>query len=391
MTVARLPLACELAGRPELWHHPAAVAHPDAGTVWSVSPAAADEGIVEGQRLSEAVGRCPSLVVFEARPAHYEATNEAMLDALERTAPEVESAGLGAAYVDLAGLDRSYGGVERLHAVLLGCAPQELRPRLGVGPTKFVALLAATQVPGCGARVIGDDEVAGFVASVPVEALPVPAEMVRRLRLVDITTVGELARLPRRALVAQFGAEGSRLAGLLDGVAEPVRPRPQVERLRERLVLSEPLASKPAVLAAAEHVLGRVLRHPRLGDRVARQIVVRAVTEQGKSWESTITLREPRGDREGMWVALAPVLERAVLPGPVGELSIELRELCPRRGWQGELLTSSHSARAARRERVEESLRQLQARYGQCLVGRMAPVEPWNRIPERRWAFVELD
>jgi nucleotidyltransferase/DNA polymerase involved in DNA repair len=392
LMVARLPLACEVADRPELWHRPVAVAHPDAPVVWTVSPMAQAEGVQEGQRLSEAVGRCPTLVVLAARPARYEAVDATLLDAVEQVIPGVEPAGLGVAYVDLSGAIRRYGSPERLHAALLACAPRTLRPRLGVGPTKFIALLAASTTHDA-VRVVDEGEVDAFLAPVPVDALPVSGEVVRRLRLVDLTTVGELARLPRRALVAQFGAEGDRLGGLLGGMAEPVRPRPRQERLRERLALPEPLASRPAVLAAADHVLQRVLRHPRRGERVIRQVVVRAETEQGQRWQSTVTLREPRRDRDRIWVALAPVIERAALPGPVSELSIELRQLRPAQGWQGELLaaTPAEGDRAARRERVEEGLRQLRARYGRCLVGRMAPMESWNRIPERRWALVELD
>jgi protein ImuB len=395
LVVPRFPLACELGDRPELWGRPVVVAHPDAPVVWSASPAASVDGVVDGQRLSEAMGRCPSLVVLDARPARYEARDAAILDALERVVPGVEPAGLGAAYVDLAGLVRCYRSPAALYAALLGCAPSELRPRLGVGPTKFVAGLAALQRgrpdgQPRNVRVVDETEVATFVTPVPVTALPVAAEMIRRLRLVGITTVGELAALPRHALVAQFGAEGIRLVALLDGASEPVRPRPREERLRERLAFPEPLTSREAVLAAAAQVLRRVLRHPRRQGRVARQLVVRAETEQGKRWESRVTLRHARCDHDGLWVALAPALERASLPGPVSELSVELRGLRPSRGWQGELLPTRRAS-AERRERIEEGLRQLQARYGRSPVGRMVPVEPWSRIPERRWALVELE
>jgi nucleotidyltransferase/DNA polymerase involved in DNA repair len=394
LVIPRFPLACELADRPELWGHPVVVAHCDSPVVWSASSAAAVEGVVEGQRLSEAMGRCPSLVVLDARPARYEDRDAAILDAVERVVPGVEPAGLGTAYVDLTGVVRCYRSPAALHAALLACAPSELRPRLGVAPTKFVAGLAALQAgtddqsPHVG--VVEETEVAAFVAAVPVTALPVEAEMIRRLRLVGITTVGELAALPRHALVAQFGTQGIRLVALLDGAAEPVRPRPREERLRERLAFPEALTSREAVLAAAAQVLRRVLRHPRRRGRVARQLVVRAETEQGKRWESRVTLRHARCDPDGLWLTLAPVLERASLPGPVSELSVELRGLRPSRGWQGELLPSRRAS-AERRERIEEGLRQLRARYGRSLVGRMVPVEPWSRIPERRWALVELE
>jgi nucleotidyltransferase/DNA polymerase involved in DNA repair len=398
LVVPRFPLACELADRSELWGRPVAVAHPDAPVVWSTSPAAVAEGVMEGQRLSEAMGRCPPLVVLDARPARYEARDAAILDALERVVPGVEPAGLGTAYVELASVARCYRSPAALHAALLGCAPSELRPRLGVGPTKFVAGLAALQAAAQGqsrdaapnVRVVDQAGVAAFITPVPVTALPVEAEMIRRLRLVGITTVGQLAAMPRHALVAQFGAQGKRLVALLDGAAEPVLPRLREERVREQLAFPEPLTSRESVLAAARQVLRRVLRHPRQRGRVARQLVVRAETEQGKRWESKVTLRHARSDHDGLWVTLAPALERASLPGPVSELSIELRGLRPSRGWQGELLPT-RNASTERRERIEEGMRQLQARYGRSLVGRVVPVEPWSRIPERRWALVELE
>jgi DNA polymerase IV len=386
--VVRLPVACEMAARPELWGQPVAIAHPEAHVVWSASSAALVQGVREEQRLSEAVGRCPSLVVFSARPARYETLDAAMLDALEQVVPGVEPAGMGAAYVDISGALRSHGSVERLHRALLGCVEAGLRPRLGVGPTKFVARLAALRGPGR-VRVVDPGEVDRFLAPLPVEALPVPAEVVRRLQLVGITTLREVARLPRSALVAQFGRDGARLADLLAGADEPVRPRPHVERLRERLALTEPLVSRGGLLAAAEHVLERLLHQPGRRGRVARQVGIRVETEQSRLWTSTVTLREPRGDHDGIWVALAPVLERAVLPGPVSELSIELRGLRSAQGWQHELFAQPGAE--PRRRRVEEALRQLRARYDHSLVGRMAPMDPTNRLPERRWALVESE
>src|SRR4029450_4429580 len=108
LVVPRFPLACELADRPELWGRPVAVAHPDTPVVWSPAPAAVPGGVIEGQRLSEAMGRCPPLVVLEARPARYEARDAAILDALERVVPGGEPAGLGTAYRELATVARCY-------------------------------------------------------------------------------------------------------------------------------------------------------------------------------------------------------------------------------------------------------------------------------------------
>lgn len=395
LLIARLPLACELADRPELWHRPVVVAHPDAPVVWSASPAALADGVEEGQRLSEAVGRCPTLVVLDGRPARYEATDAAVLNRLEQVAPGVEPAGLGVAYVDIAGLRRAYAAPSGLHEALLECAARRLRPRLGVAPTKFAAFLAASAAQrgpdGHQVLVVGADDAEAFVDPFPVSLLPTDPEVSRRLRLVGITTVGELRQLPRKALLAQFGPEGDRLAKLLAGHDQPVRHRLRPEVLSDRLELLDPLANRQAVLAAGAQLLEKVLARLRRRGRVARQVALRAETERGQRWTSTVTLREPHDDRQTVWLAVAPVLERAELPGPVQELSVELRQLRPARGWQGDLLSKDKAARTARQARITEGLRQMQARYGRSLVGKMAPLEPGDRIPERRWALVELE
>jgi hypothetical protein len=77
----------------------------------------------------------------------------------------------------------------------------------------------------------------------------------------------------------------------------------------------------------------------------------------------------------------------------VSLLSIELRGLCLPRARQDELFPAAATRRAAleRRQRVEESLRQLRTRYGRCPVGHIVPAEPWSRLPERRWAYIELE
>jgi DNA polymerase-4/protein ImuB len=188
--------------------------------------------------------------------------------------------------------------------------------------------------------------------------------------------------------VAQLGPEGGEVWALARGDDHrPLRPRPTVESVRERLESDEPLATRPAVLAAAEHALNAALRRPERRGRAVRQVVLRTETEGDGRWERVVTFHEPLVARDRLWRRLESVLVEARLPGPVRVLTVELRRLVPVRGWQGELLP----ARAVRQERLEEGLRQLKARYGRCPVSQVVQVEPWSRIPERRLALIDLD
>ena len=47
-------------------------------------------------------------------------------------------------------------------------------------------------------------------------------------------------------------------------------------------------------------------------------------------------------------------------------------------------------ARARQLAEIAEAARQLQARYGRVPLYHAIEVEPWSRIPERRWALVQV-
>lgn len=387
LLVHPFPVACELAERPELRGQPVAVATED-GTVWAASAAARSRGVAFGQHLSEAVGLCPTLGVLEGRPALYQSRWEAILEALEEVAFTVEPGELGIAYVDLAELTSLHSSFQAAAEAVLACAPQEFEPRLGIAPSHFSARVAAERARPGQCLAVAEQELTDFLASQPVTTLPLSAETLRRLQLLKLDTLGALSALPRSALAAQFGPEGARAWELAQGRDRfPLRGRPRLQRVRERLSLEAPLVSREALLAAWEQTLSRALRQPAMQGRAARQAVLRAQTERGRCWERTVTFKEALAERSRLWPSLRSVLAQAALPGPVSELELELTGLVEAQGQQLAL----PATRPRLTERLEESLRQLKARYGCCPVGRVVEVEPWSRIPERRLALIDFD
>lgn len=386
LLVPRFPLACELAERPELRGRAVAVSRPD-GAVWAASAEAEARGVVPGMPMREATTRLPTLDVLDGRPALYQDWTEAILDVLELVVPGVEPGAEGVVHLDLRGVDRLYGTPRTLALGLLACAPAALKPRLGFGPSRFLALAAAHRAEPGGWCEAGSDT-AAFLAPLPVSTLPVSDEMLRRLALLGIDTIEKLAAIPPGALAAQFGPEGALAARLAWGDDDqPVRPRPRTERVVERVDLETPLANREALLVVAEHALTTALRHPRMRERAARQVAVRADTEQGTFWERRLTFREAQAERERIWVVLRQALLEAQLPGPVATLRVELVGIT---GEVGKQLSLPLMHRRVR-EHLEEAMRQLKARYGYCPVGRVVEVEPWSRVPERRLALVDFD
>jgi len=397
LLVPSLALSVALAERTQLATRPVVLVDAERVRVLDCTPTAARAGVRGGQPLREAVALCPALFVLEERPARTAQAAEALVEALGGLSPLVEAAAPGEAYADLRGLDGLYPERAQLAEAILaaacvaGPAPSAaLSPRLGLADTRFAAHAAARCAMPSAALAVEPGTAAAFLAPLPAAWLPLNADALDRLRLFGITTIGGFAALPAHAVQAQFGAPGWRAWRAAHGDdPTPLRPRPPaLERVVERAQSEPPLVSREAVTLTMEQLLLRALRHPRAHRRVVRAVNLRATSADDRLWERTQVLREPTGDRMRLWHAIRPQLEHAEYPGPIAALTIELGGLTAERGRQSSLFDA---ARVRRREQMNDMVRHLKVRYGLSPLARMVEVEPWSRIPERRWALMDYD
>jgi nucleotidyltransferase/DNA polymerase involved in DNA repair len=407
--IPHFPIAVELLDRPEL--RPDGRDRPlvigtdsQRKTVLDCSPEVEAEKVRRGMLLRQALALCPKATFLDSNPARYQEAFEAVLHALESISPLVEPAELGRAYVGVEGLDGLHRDEMALgEALVQAClldrqavrlAHKEARPvgsflpSVGLGEGKFVAWAAAvTSAPGEVCAVPPGRE-AAFLAPLDVSLLPCSPHTLRRLELLGLRTIGDLANLPLGAVQAQFGPEGRRLWELAHGLdREPLRPRRHEESVSERLTFSEPAASTEALLAGGRQILGRLFHRPALRCRAVRQMRLRAALSDGRSWERTMTFREATADRDQMLYVLRCTLEAALPSRPVEEMEVTLSGLTGETGKQEGLF----AAKGRRRAQLEEALRQLKARFGQSPVYHVVEVEPWSRIPERRLALIDYD
>ena len=119
-------LRLELVRTPELDSTSVALLSPGENTrrtIWQASERASIAGVRPGQLISQAIALCPSLTLLEPDPAHYDATQEELLETLSGLSPIVEPAGRGRIFVGMDGLGRLYGSRPRqvekvLHTLL---------------------------------------------------------------------------------------------------------------------------------------------------------------------------------------------------------------------------------------------------------------------------------
>jgi hypothetical protein len=88
-------------------------------------------------------------------------------------------------------------------------------------------------------------------------------------------------------------------------------------------------------------------------------------------------------DMKNVRSRVSRVLEDYPQPGPVEQVGIRVTRLGYPRGKQNSLFTEIRG-----RNHLMEDIRQLELRQGNPQVFKIKEVEPWSRIPERRYALI---
>jgi protein ImuB len=384
-----MPVACALIPRfrliasvsePGILARPAALA-PEPGTaqlIGEVSEPAEGFGLRAGMRMGEALSRCPELALIPPDPERAERSWEEALRRLEGIGAEVESDRAGEAFFEAGGLTGLWGGIEGV----LRHVRSELgrSARLGVGPCRFCAYLAAKTSVG----IVPDGAVREFLEPLPVshlcgrlgadeEADDLPNELER----LGISTLGRLAGLPRDAVGDRFGRLGMQALRLARGEDEPLRPRPVREAIAVELELPEAV-SGPQLERALELLISRLLAHRQRRGRTLRALRLSARLAAGGGWRRQVALRRASAEPSRLTDVLLPHL--SLLPAPAATLRLEAVTLGPETGEQ----LSLDSPEQERRRRISEAVRQTRSAAGADAVLRVLEVDPESRVPERR-------
>jgi DNA polymerase-4/protein ImuB len=392
--IAQLPLRVEILRHPAWDGRPLVLggAPGERKIVQLCSPEAEAAGVRPGLPLREVVPLCPEAVVLQPDPVRTAAVLEAVLVDLQRVSPAVEPGEQDESYffLDLRGLQGVYGDLALLEQAIRDAVPALLRPRIGFGNGKFAAAVAARNTQPGKARVIPASATQTFLAPLSVRnLLMLEADVLQRLELLGLRTIGDLAALPFSAVQAEFGPSGARAWRLARGKdTEPVVPRPVQASVQDGLRFDDPLGSIDAVMAAIDQLLAHTFSQPALLGRSARQVRLRALLSDGTSWERLYTFKEALSSRDAARRALKSKLDlpNGLPLAPIEELGLELLGL----GGESARQPGLFVARARQLAEIAEAARQLRARYGRVPLYHAVEVEPWSRIPERRWALAQV-
>jgi protein ImuB len=382
--VPRFELRVATGGSQDLLGRALAIAPAGGGAmaIGEVSPSAQAQGVRAGMALNDALARAPQLELIPGDPIKVARGWDQAARALEGIGAQLELDRPGLAYFLADGLQGIHGGRDGV----IAAAGEALRrrPRIGAGPTRFVALAAALQARSRRARVIGEREVRRYLARQPVSTLryrPETEPLVAPLQRFGVETLGGVIKLGAAAISDRFGAAGTTARRLALGYDTPLRTRRVEDRVEESMPLGE--ANSGLLLQRTLIVLvDRLLARPERRGRTIRVLVLSARLVDHGTWREEVVMREAIADRQRILDALTAPL--GLLPAPAVALGLAVEQFGPATADQTTLLDSE---RIARDERRRKAVAQVQALAGPYALLRTLVVDPDSRMPERRTLF----
>lgn len=208
--------AIEKRDDPSLLAKPLIIGGGRRGVVSTACYVARRHGVKSAMPMFKALKACPDAVVLRPNMKKYAAVGRQIRQILETATPLVEPLSIDEAFLDLSGSEKLFKAPP---AAVLARLVRRIEDELGVTASiglsyaKFLAKLASDMDKPRGFAVIGRLEAKDLVGKLPVGALPgVGKRFEAKLNDAGFRTVADLARQPKGAVEAKFGAMGARLA-----------------------------------------------------------------------------------------------------------------------------------------------------------------------------------
>ena len=236
------------------------------GRVTAASPALRRIGVEAGMTAERVQALVPEVVVRLRDSSFEQAAWEEVLQTVNRYTPFLESTEPGIAFFQPPDL------IEDTRAMA-----RALEVRIGIGPHRSTALLAALKPASGTVLLVERRHVASFLEQYPIgelRALKFEETFLERMELFGYTTLSKAGTLRRRHLAAQFGEEGLRLHTLLhpEVPEKPVplyRPSPAITTCYD---FEDPVSEPGDLLPALEYLVER--SGNRLGEQRCQRIKI---------------------------------------------------------------------------------------------------------------------
>jgi DNA polymerase IV (DinB-like DNA polymerase) len=260
--------------------------------------------------------------------AFYEQNSDKIMCTLRDYADAFEQVGIDEAYLDVT---RKVQGSFEAARVLAQKMKDDVKSQhsltfsIGIGPNKLVAKIACDSQKPDGLTVVKPEEVTFFLAPLPVDRLiGVGRKTAAKMELLDIRTIGDLARFDVQRLVEVFGKTlGVYFHNAASGVDdEPVQEAGEAESISRIATLKENTRDLAFILEKVGQLTEDVCKE--LAERKLRfkQVGIIAVMADLSVHSRSQTLEKPASDIEVLRETVRELFEKFL-----GESELEIRRV----------------------------------------------------------------
>ena len=233
-----------------------------------------------------------------------------------------------------------------------------------------------------------------MLASLPLALLPADPDTRQRFALFGLTTMGELAALPRSAVGAQFGVSGERLQSLARGEdPRPLAPRRRPERLTRRVIFEPPVEGVAGTALVLRRACAELCDALRLRHLAPGRAILTIDLEDAPALSVELTFPEPAIEPD--WIArlLIGRMEAASRTRHLHATSPEEEEEArvvaiglafDRLSDPAARQLPAFQAQAGRWEELRWSLERLATRFGEGRLWRARTERPNASLPEQQ-------
>jgi protein ImuB len=358
--------------RPGLRNKPCAVieGEPPVQYLCSCNAKARNLGVAHGMTRVE-MDTFPSVAVLPRSHAEEEAAKAALLECAGTFSPRVEDRSKGnvcACVLDISGTEKLFGPPAALAKRLF-----ESIQALGIVASVAVSgnfhaalCLARSHSSRRDAAIIPSGNESTALSSLPLTVLDLSQEQAETFSLWGIHTLGMLADLPEKELIARMGQKGKQLrqlaCGVLPHLLQPVEPAFSLE---ERMELDAPVELLDSLLFVMGVMLEQLILRA-----IARVLALESVTidlalEDRTAHTRTVRPALPTNDRR-LWIKLLH-LELEAHPPQAAILALTLRAVP---GSISKVQLGLFSPQLPEPARLDVTLARIRAIVGEDCVGR---------------------
>ncbi|WP_160033572.1 DNA polymerase IV [Paenibacillus sp. An7] len=384
----------EKSAHPEYTSRPLVVAGDPArrsGIILAACPLAKTYGITTAERLSDAIAKCPDVVVVKPRMAEYIRVSLHITSIFQSYTDLVEPYSIDEQFLDVTGSLRLFGSPEAIARQIQQQVWLEtgVRVRIGISDTKVVSKMACdlfAKKNKTGIYILPKEDIAEKLWSMPIrDMFMVGSRMAHHFYKMGIHTIGDLARTPLPRLRDRWGVNGEVLWRIANGIDDsPVRPgtfMQQQKGIGHQMTLPRDYTTwseiRVVLLELAELVARRAREKGLMGQVVS--VGCRGIDfDKPTGFSRQMKIKEPTQITAEVYKAACELFQRYWDGQPVRRVGVSLTELVPDTEYQLTWFDNREQQREL--DKVTDAIKR---KFGDTAIIRASSLEHAGQIHDR--------